>query len=285
MDLVDRLEFLRHEEEVGSTWFCCPTIATISVAIAIAVTIASSLQQSLLLAVVHPGGRELLSDRKSLLPRPLRKDEDKDESASSGGLLSRLVRAQLLALRQVSLLLRTSHGQILLAEERARVRSAWEVDLGAQAYHTRTRIWTGTVLVEAIYALKFAYSVHCEPEGMLVTELPYFVEYMHKRMHVAFSRRDLDATRVASEVRSAAPRWLSLDDVALLLVDFCGDLSGLRQAGREVAVRRSAGRDALCRMRSQARQQARCDLHFVSPTPHVFRTLALSSMRTLVHNC
>ena len=240
-----------------------PRLLLVDVALADVVAVPSSLQQSLLLSVAHPGGRELLSDRKPLLP----KEESASLPPSSGSgsseaALSRLVRAQLLALRQVRLLLRTSHGQMLLAEERARVRSAWDLDIGARSLQhqarARTTLGGRTVRVEAVYALKFAYTLHCEREGMLATELPYFVEYMHKRMLVAFSRRDLDAVRrVVGEVGSTDPRWLSLDDVALLLSDFCGDLTSSCGPGAKVSVRRSSGRDAHCRIRSQARQQAR----------------------------
>ena len=218
------------------------------------------LQQSLLLSVVHPGGRELLSEGQGRgegekEARQSQADTGTGAGIGTGAPLSRLVRAQVLAMRQVSMFLHTSLGRIMLAEERARVAAAWEMDLGDRK--AAALLPRGAVRVQAAYALKFAFFLHCEREAMLATELPHLAEYMRKRMKVAFSRRDLSAVaaRASSEARSLSPRWLSMDDLAALLADFVSEASPSPSA--VAVVRRSLRGDAQCRMRSQARQQAR----------------------------
>ena len=215
------------------------------------------LQQSLLLSVVHPGGRELLSEGRGRAEGEKEKEARQSQADTGAGApLSRLVRAQVLAMRQVSMFLHTSLGRIMLAEERARVAAAWEMDLGDRK--AAALLPRGAVRVQAAYALKFAFFLHCEREAMLATELPHLAEYMRKRMKVAFSRRDLSAVaaRASSEARSLSPRWLSIDDLAALLADFVSEASPSPSVAVAV-VRRSLRGDAQCRMRSQARQQAR----------------------------
>ena len=212
-------------------------------------------QKSLSLAIVHPGGHHILSDvhsfdetgagNKSLL------HSKPSHTPYVSNQMSRVIRAQLLSERQVNLFVRTTHGKICLAEMRARVFQAWLVDLAMFS----TLPGQDRPAIDIVpYLMKYAHFLFCERGGMLVTELPYFLQFLQKRMKLTFKD---DVFNVISaemgKIRSGRIPSLTFRDIWRLLSNFLSLTSDDSSALRP---RKSVSGDAMIALRSCARQQA-----------------------------
>lgn len=214
------------------------------------VAVRRELRQSLSASIAHPGGHHIVSV-DDLEPLPPPRDDDDDEEKA----LSSMVRAQLLSLRQLQMFLRTTHGRLQLAEVQEAVTCAWTVHVeGSFVSSTSRRVET-----KVFNALRFAYFLHHEREGMLSSELPHLLRYLVTRLQVPLDAAAAarSASKWMSDHLRAAPRaqWLSFDAVWRWLAPHLAHPAA-GGGGDLVQLRRGLRLDALTKMRSSARQQA-----------------------------
>lgn len=205
-------------------------------------------------------------------------------TASRGGAgendhQSLIWRSQLLAMRQVAVFLSTTHGRLKLELLLKDAEFAWDIEVAGALATSCAPPHAGTAANQGEdqdeegarnydascrrLLLQFAVTLHCERGQMLITELPFLFAYLVEALRFRPNRNAAALSVMVGNVRNSRHvRWLSvqetLDMIDPLLESWEHPPASTARHRGPVSVweLRNARRDAECRMRSCARQQA-----------------------------
>lgn len=163
-----------------------------------------------------------------------------------------LVRSQLFAMRQVHMFLRTTQGRIKFQHVLLDVKFSWQRDVISPLSNVYISSSGATFL-------NYAFSIHLEADGVLVTELPHVVKFLIKRCKLVPTRRIEELSQLFCELRGVEDiRTLSQAEFSSLLAPLFHkpDKAYANSFWSRVGLNRQLHRDAKLRMLSCARQQA-----------------------------
>jgi len=128
-------------------------------------------------------------------------EEDMDVKDSSAAI----ARAQMLAMRQVSMYLKTTQGVMERKLETEKVRHWWKMDVEATRYSKEG-------------LLRYAYQIHREHKGLLITELPHLVGFLVERLFLKTTPLVDQLAEIMAKVRGRTDmQWFSQTQVLSLL--------------------------------------------------------------------
>ncbi len=172
--------------------------------------------------------------------------KEEEEAKNDDALM---MRAQMLAMRQVILYLRTIQGRFKYRATKKQVKYWWSQDC-----------WKSGFSREGL--MKYAISIHSDYKGVLITELPHLLRYCVIFMRFYTTSYVSEIAKMMEEVRTRDDvYWLSLEDTLSLLDKALSPTSSYFSAIRQkpqVLFRRfyCMDRDTKCNMYAKARQQA-----------------------------
>lgn len=175
------------------------------------------------------------------------------ESQSGSSDQTLVVRSQLFAMRQVKEFLRTTQGKIKLQHTMNDVAYSWQHDVVAAVACQNFVATSGACF------LNYAFSVHHDGDGVLVTELPHVAKFLATRCGLLTTSQVEDLSQAFCQLRG-------IDDIRTLShSEFCSLLSpAFMQPQRieansffsRLGLRSKLRKDAKLRMLATARQQA-----------------------------
>jgi len=176
------------------------------------------------------------------------KMKEEDDAKNDDALM---MRAQMLAMRQVDLYFKTIQGRFKYRETKKKVRYWWNEDC-----------WRTSFSREGLFS--YAYQVHAEWKGVLITELPHLIRFCVVYLRFYTTSYVSEIAKMIAEVRTKDDvYWLSRDDVIDLLDKaLAGTASRFNKFIQtpQILLHRmcqwTSGRDATLNMYSKARQQA-----------------------------
>ena len=163
-----------------------------------------------------------------------------------------LVRSQLFAMRQVHMFLCTTQGRIKFQHVLLDVKFSWQRDVISALPNVYISSSGATFL-------NYAFSIHLEADGVLVTELPHVVKFLVKRCKLVPTRRIEELSQLFCEIRGVDDiRTLSQAEFSSLLAPLFlkPDKAYVNSFMSRIGLARQLRRDAKLRMLSCARQQA-----------------------------
>ena len=171
----------------------------------------------------------------------IEEDNDKNDDAL-------MMRSQMFAMRQVYMFLKTSQGKFRLHLTKKRVLHWWKEDVWKEGYRRRG-------------LLRYAFLLHSEWKGMLVTELPHLISFLVTQLKLQTNAQVNKIAKILEKVKLKDDvYWLSQEEIIALiepmLVATSDSLSSRVLLGALLLTSRSAKRDAILNMHSRARQQA-----------------------------
>jgi hypothetical protein len=164
-----------------------------------------------------------------------------------------LVRTQLFAMRQVHAFVRTTQGRIKLHHTLQDVSFSY---LREVVSHLQDQT---PIAVSGVCYLNYAYSVHHEGDGILVTELPHVVKFLVRECHLQPSTQLSGLGQVFCDLRGSADvRTLSHAEFSALCTPLFHPPSRTQRDSfwTRLGLSRRLRRHAKLRMHSCARQQA-----------------------------
>jgi hypothetical protein len=164
-----------------------------------------------------------------------------------------LIRAQLFAMRQVAAFLKTTQGRIKLHQA--------VLDVAYSYQHEVLSVCANPTYIatSGVYYLNYAFSIHHEGDGVLITELPHVVKFLITRCGLQPTPQLESLSQMFAYVRCAADmRTLSHAEFCALLTPLFYQPAQLAQNTCFSRIRRPGRlrRDAKYHMFSNARQQA-----------------------------
>ena len=176
------------------------------------------------------------------------KMKEEDDAKNDDALM---MRAQMLAMRQVDLFFKTIQGRFKYRETKKKVRYWWNEDC-----------WRTSFSRQGLFS--YAYQVHAEWKGVLITELPHLIRFCVVFLRFCPTKYVSEIAKMIAQVRTKDDvYWLSRDDVLDLLdkalAGTASCFNKLRQTPQVLLHRMcqwTVGRDATLNMYSKARQQA-----------------------------
>jgi hypothetical protein len=175
------------------------------------------------------------------------------ESHSGTSDQTLLVRTQLFAMRQVHAFVRTTQGRIKLHHTLQDVSFSY---LREVVSHLQDQT---PIAVSGVCYLNYAYSVHHEGDGILVTELPHVVKFLVRECHLQPSTQLSGLGQVFCDLRGSADvRTLSHAEFSALCTPLFHPPSRVQRDSfwTRLGLARRLRRHAKLRMHSCARQQA-----------------------------
>jgi hypothetical protein len=175
------------------------------------------------------------------------------ESHSGTSDQTLLVRTQLFAMRQVHAFVRTTQGRIKLHHTLQDVSFSY---LREVVSHLQDQT---PIAVSGVCYLNYAYSVHHEGDGILVTELPHVVKFLVRECHLQPSTQLTGLGQVFCDLRGSADvRTLSHAEFSAVCTPLFHPPSRVQRDSfwTRLGLSRRLRRHAKLRMQSCARQQA-----------------------------
>jgi hypothetical protein len=175
------------------------------------------------------------------------------ESHSGTSDQTLLVRTQLFAMRQVHAFVRTTQGRIKLHHTLQDVSFSYLREVVA---HLQDQT---PIALSGVCYLNYAYSVHHEGDGILVTELPHVVKFLVRECHLQPSTQLSGLGQVFCDLRGSADvRTLSHAEFSALCTPLFHPPSRVQRDSfwTRLGLSRRLRRHAKLRMHSCARQQA-----------------------------
>jgi hypothetical protein len=175
------------------------------------------------------------------------------ESHSGTSDQTLLVRTQLFAMRQVHAFVRTTQGRIKLHHTLQDVSFSY---LREVVSHLQDQT---PIAVSGVCYLNYAYAVHHEGDGILVTELPHVVKFLVRECHLQPSTQLSGLGQVFCDLRGSADvRTLSHAEFSALCTPLFHPPSRVQRVSfwTRLGLSRRLRRHAKLRMHSCARQQA-----------------------------
>ena len=127
---------------------------------------------------------------------------EEEDSKNDGALM---IRSQMLSMRQVRLYLKTSHGHLHRATELLRLKNSYRSYILSQNYSKEGLI-------------RYAFQVHKEGRGLLITELPHIVRFMILRLKLNPNENISKIANIMESVKDKSGlRWISQEDTVILL--------------------------------------------------------------------
>jgi hypothetical protein len=171
-------------------------------------------------------------------------------ATSSTAIHTLLVRCQLLASRQVMMFLKTTHGNLQFFQTKMAVRKMWTHDMRDKPKKADRDL------------MLYAYHLHFERRGVLLTEIPYLIQFAVTRFGLSIDKEKVaSVSRLLGAIRALEDvRWLSFAEVLAIVAPLLSNFGSGAGAGDGAAGSRSVWKDvhadACVKMQSQARQQA-----------------------------
>jgi hypothetical protein len=164
-----------------------------------------------------------------------------------------LIRAQLFAMRQVAAFLKTTQGRIKHHQAVLDVTYSYQHEVLAVCANPTY------ISLSGVYCLNYAFSIHHEGEGILITELPHVVKFLITRCGLQPTPQLESLSQMFASLRCAADiRTLSHAEFCALLTPLFYQPTKLAQntCFSRIGRARRLRRDAKYHMYSCARQQA-----------------------------
>jgi hypothetical protein len=166
--------------------------------------------------------------------------EDNNDNKNDNALM---VRSQLFAMRQVFLYLKTTLGRNHINNTLVQVKLWWKEHIVSRKY-------------DIIGLYTYAYYIHSEWNGILITELPHLVKFLITRLNFHPNSEISIIAELCNKIRVKADLyWLSLDDLLELLPPLF-TISSSTVYRRMALMGNSLRKDAKLNMFSKARQES-----------------------------
>jgi hypothetical protein len=163
-----------------------------------------------------------------------------------------IIRAQMFAMRQVEMLFQTSHGQLFIAMHIDKLKKAFKEEVKEKNF-------------TKVGLLKYAYHVHKDSNGMLITEFPHLIHFIISKLNFIPNENISNLNEIIASVQSKADiKWLTLEET-IYFVEPCFDDPFLNSKNIYRFVSRNLKKmyisfniklHAMCMINSIARQQA-----------------------------
>jgi len=168
-------------------------------------------------------------------------EEDDDEKNDD----ALMMRTQIFAMRQVHMFLQTTFGKLKIKATARLVRTWWKNEVAASNYSR-----------QGLFA--YAFQLHCEWKGLLITELPHLIRYLCMYFGFITTARVAEAATLLSKVKEKDDLyWLSREEVLALIDPMFEQMKGNHTLLKaKLYCTTFVGRDAVLNMNARARQQS-----------------------------